>query len=94
MALTANNYLHISGAGTYSIPTNANQGGLPNFCGLEDILVNTAATGTITVTEQSTGTTIAVIDTSVQKGHGFDLSSLGGVQLVVVGAADITVIWQ
>lgn len=96
MALQANNYLYFNANGTYIIPTNPSP--VSSFVGLETIKVNTAGGGgnKITVTEIKTGNTIAVIDATAIHKHDFDLSTLGGVQIVMATGtpADVTVIWQ
>lgn len=88
MSLQANNYLHITAAGTYVVKTG--------FTGLETVKVNTGAgSSTITVTEGDASEVIAVIDSSAVHKHDFDLSSLNGCRVVVAGGApDVTVIYQ
>ena len=92
------NYTHLSGAGTTNITTGigATQGiaASPANVGLlGGVSVNTAGT-TVTITDGSGGPTIAVIGAitgSFLFGEGIQLKS--GLTVVIVGAADVTVLW-
>lgn len=90
MSLQSNNYLHITGNGTYVIKTT--------LCGLETVKVNAADAGTILITE---GNPLHIVADDISNGaaykHDFDLANLVGCIVTVAGSStncDITVIYQ
>ena len=83
-----NSVIHISSAGTYVVDPN---GGI-----LKRIIVNTSASGIITVYDNTaaSGVVIAVLKSAVLEGSfEYDIPYVNGLTIVTVAASDITVVF-